>query len=528
MNNLNNKLSKLSVKDQQLFWKFAKGPEQDLPYNQIHQAFEAQATNQPNNIAASHQGKEITYGELNKLSNGLAEHLIQLGCEVDSKVGLFVERSIPMLVGLMGVLKAGASYVPQDAKITPIGQLNHIIEVAKIKIILTLSHLRHRIPVSKGIVVICIDEFIPLKNATSITKNIGRPNSPDKCCFILFTSGTTGFPNGVKVSHKNVCNLILTKPGNLGVGVGQKVSQILNISFDMAAWEIFLSLSYGATLVIRGKSIAEVISKVDIVISTPSVLAGINPYKNKHIKTIAVAGEPCPKALAESWSENCDFYNCCGPTETTIVNTMKLFKKTNDKINIGKPTPNNTVYILNEKMEPCAIGEIGEMWAGGDGVTHGYIGNKTLTQERYKRDPFLGNKNIIFQTRDLGRWTKNGELEHFGRTDDQVKIKGFRIELDSISSVLESIVGCHQAVTLKLDNRNLVTFVRPNNIDLVKAKKTLENYLPYYCIPSLLLSMDEFPKTSRGKIDKKTLTINAVNVQEPKAKEFQLNTVAEV
>jgi len=174
-------------------------------------------------------------------------------------------------------------------------------------------------------------------------------------------------------------------------------------------------------------------------------------------------------------------------------------------LTIGKPTPNNTVYILDENLQPLPIGEIGEMWAGGDCVSVGYIGNESLTSERYRPDPFLGDGRMMFRTRDLGRWTPEGELEHYGRTDDQVKIRGFRVELDSVSAALESVPGCKRAAALKLDNRHLVAFVSPQSVDTDVAREAVAASLPYYCTPKFVLALEELPMTSRGKIDKRLL-----------------------
>jgi D-alanine--poly(phosphoribitol) ligase subunit 1 len=517
MDVLNHQLLKnLSESDQQKFVEFGLGPTQNLPYSFIHQAIEDQVERNSSLLAVAYEGDELTYGQLNIQAESLAFHLAKHGCGPNKNVGLFLERSLEMVIGIMGVLKTGAAYVPQDARITPVNQLGHIISTSDIEIILTLSHLKHRIPMTQGLQVIVLDEV--LKNLRAPKDKFPFPqniSSAETQCFVLYTSGTTGLPNGVKVSHKNLCNIILTAPGNLGVVPGQKVSQLLNISFDMAAWEIFTALAHGATLVIRGKSISEAVAKADVVIATPSVLATVDPCKNRHVKTVAVAGEPCPVGLAESWAEHAQFYNCCGPTETTIVNTMHLIQgKIEDRISIGKPTPNNSVYILDENRNPCAIGDIGEMWAGGDGVSNGYIKNSKLTKDRYRPDPFLGGDFMMFRTRDLGRWNEHGVLEHFGRTDDQVKIKGFRVELDSISAALESISGVHQAVTIKLDSQNLVSFIRPGEIDYQRAKEILKDRLPYYSVPTLIIPLEEFPRTDRGKIDKKKLTILAVEVQE--------------
>ena len=289
-----------------------------------------------------------------------------------------------------------------------------------------------------------------------------------------------------------------------------KVGQILSIAFDMAAWEILGTLSNGGTLVVRGKDFMDVIQQVDVVISTPSILSSFDADLCHNVKAVAVAGEPCPRPLADKWSSFCTFYNSCGPTEVTIVNTAEQHFPWKDELSIGRPTPNNTVYILNEKMEPCAIGEVGEMWAGGDCVSTGYIGNEQLTNERYVPDPFLGNGRFMFRTRDLGRWTESGELEHFGRTDDQVKVRGFRVELDSVSAALESVPNCIRAATLKLDSRHLVGFVSPCSVDPEAAKQAVADALPYYCTPKFVLALPELPKTSRGKIDKRLLMEMAV------------------
>ena len=261
---------------------------------------------------------------------------------------------------------------------------------------------------------------------------------------------------------------------------------------------------------IRGRDFMQVVSQVDVVIATPSILSSFDADRAHNMQVAAVAGEPCPVPLADKWSQFCTFYNSCGPTEETIINTMQNYPVAKHGLTIGAPTPNNTVYVLNENLEPCAIGEVGEMWAGGDCVSAGYLANDTLNGERYKDDPFLGNGRKMFRTRDLGRWNANGELEHYGRTDDQVKIRGFRVELDSISGALESVPTCEQAVTLKLDDRSLVAFVSPATVDPEEAKTAVANALPYYCVPKYILARDELPRTSRGKIDKRGLLKTAV------------------
>ncbi len=522
-------MSSLSPSDQLLFERFGQGPIATVPYDCIHHAFEAQVAANPQAIAAYHLDESITYQELDRQANRLAALLAQHGVSTGDSVSLFVKRSIPMLVGILAALKVGAAYVPQDVGVVPEPHMRHVIKVASTKVILTLSRFQHLVPVPEGHICIAIDEVMETPFAPDAdhlaTFTPQTEVKPDNRCFILFTSGTTGNPNGVQVTHGNVCNILLTEPGNLGMRPGLKVGQILSISFDMAAWEILGCLAHGATLVIRDKDFTPVVQSVDVVISTPTILSSFDADLCRNVKVVAVAGEPCPKPLADKWSQFCTFYNSCGPTETTIINTAQRYDFKAKGLTVGKPTPNNTVYILDENMKPCAIGDVGEMWAGGDCVTAGYLDNDRLNAERYAPDPFLGNGRMMFRTRDLGRWSADGELEHFGRTDDQVKIRGFRVELDSVSAALESVPECKRAVTLKLDNRNLVAFVSPQTVDVDQAKRAVTSALPYYCIPAFVVALEELPQTSRGKIDKKLLINMALEPQETAQQQPELQEV---
>ncbi len=507
-------LENLSLFDQLFFEHFGQGPIVDVPYTTIHHAFEQQVRTRPQAIAATHEGQSITYGQLERQANRLATLLRAQGVTNGDNVALFLQRSLPMVVGILAILKVGAAYVPQDARVAPVPQLRHILATTGAKVILTLGTLRQALPVNEAHTCIAVDELLeePFADATAYTTPFlpQRPIRRADHCFILFTSGTTGNPNGVQVTHGNVCNILLTAPGNLGIQPGMRVGQILNIAFDMAAWEILGALSHGATLVIRGKDFLEAARQVDVLIATPSILSKIDADQCHNVKVVAVAGEPCPQPLAETWAAFCTFYNACGPTEVTIVNTMQPYQPGSARLTIGKPTPNNTVYILDEQRQPCAIGEVGEMWAGGDCVTAGYLHNAQLTNERYAPDPFLGNGRTMFRTRDLGRWTLDGELEHLGRTDDQVKIRGFRVELDSVSAALESVPNCKRAAALKLNDRYLVAFVSPDTVDTAAATAAVATKLPYYCTPKFTLALAELPMTSRGKIDKKALLQMAI------------------
>lgn len=489
----------LSDVDAALFAEFGTGPRVAPAFPCIHHAFSARAADRPHAVAVEHEGRTISYGELDARSDALASRLRCEGVVPGDAVGLFLCRSIEMVIGILAILKVGAAYVPQDARIVPGPMLASVMESADLSVVLTLPEYRDAIPARDGTAILTFRDEIA---HTPFTPS--RAARPDDRCFILFTSGTTGRPNGVQVTHRNVCNIVLTAPGDLGIRPGDTVAQLLNIGFDMAAWEILGALTHGACLLIRGRDFTATAARADVIVATPSVLGGIDSAQCHRARVVAVAGEPCPRPLADEWGAFCTFYNSCGPTETTIVNTMHRHDPAGDLLTIGAPTPNNTVYVLDDALAPLPIGETGEMWAGGDCVTAGYVGNDALTADRYRPDPFRPG-HLMFRTRDLGRWTPGGELEHLGRVDDQVKVRGFRVELDSVSVAMERAPGCRKAVALKLDDRTLVGFVSPADVCPVAAREAVADTLPYYCEPLFVLALDDLPRTGRGKTDKRAL-----------------------
>lgn len=506
-------LAHLPAAQQVIFEQWGCGAIVQPEYGCIHLAIEAHAARAPQAIAAEWAGQRISYEQLNRQANRLAARLVERGVKQGDTVALFVERSIPMLVGLLAVLKVGAAYVPQDARIVPPVQLAMILDSLSSPVILTLSNLAERIPAEAAHRCLWLDAFLAEEaEVAQDNQQAFAVVEPDDLCFVLFTSGTTGRPNGVRVSHRNLCNILLTEPGCMGMAPGRTVGQVLNIGFDMAAWEILGCLAHGATLLIRDKDIPQTAARCHVLIATPSILATLSPHQCPDLQTVAVAGEPCTQALADQWAAHCTFYNGCGPTETTIVNTLHRHEP-GALLTIGRPTPNNTVYVLDEQGRACELGQPGEMWAGGLGVTAGYLNNPALTQERYRPDPFLGGDNLMFRTRDLGRWTADGQLEHLGRVDDQVKVRGFRVELDAVSSAIEAGEGCTRAVTLKLDSRSLVAFVSPASADIESCRQACAQRLAYYCVPSLIVALEHFPLTARGKVDKALLLQWAVERQ---------------
>ncbi|GLB38322.1 putative adenylate-forming reductase, a natural product biosynthesis enzyme that resembles non-ribosomal peptide synthetases, yet serves to modify one substrate, rather than to condense two or more building blocks [Lyophyllum shimeji] len=496
-------LDRLPPDDRGLFSSYGLGERLEPPFACVHHAFEFFALGHPDLIAVEDFQRKATYAELDRQANCLAARLRTTGVTSRARVCLLAERSIIMVVGILGVLKAGAAYVPLDGNVVSDSTLRHALNDSGAFLVLAQRKFTERV---SGVLTISLEDSICDEPSASHCLKPEDLSTTSDSAYIIYTSGTTGVPKGVEVMHSNVTNLVCLAPGNLGMRPGIRVSQLMNISFDMAAWEILGSLCNGSTLCLRGKTSKEwraVMRTVDVVIATPSMLAPHEPSDYPTIKVVAVAGEPCPKALADSWSNAVDFYNCCGPTEVTIVNTMHLHRP-DKSFGIGGPTPNNTVYILDEERKPAKIGDVGVMWAGGSGVTRGYLNLPEKTAEKYKVDPFLNDGSLMFNTGDLGRWNRDGSLEHLGRVDHQVKIKGFRVELDGVASAMEHCPGVKVAAAILMDGE-LWGFFSPSTVLTEDVKSATARVQPYYATPTHFVPLDGFPETTNGKLDKRAL-----------------------
>ncbi|KAF7365210.1 Nonribosomal peptide synthetase 12 [Mycena venus] len=499
-------LDALSAVDKLRFSQYGCGPTSTPPFQCVHHAFSFHSALHPDDLAVQDVSDAITFTQLDRQSTCLASRLRVEGVGPGSRVCLLVERSISMVVGILGILKAGAAYVPCDGKVVSDTSLEHILKDSESKVVITLGKFFHRVSASK-LPVIFLDKPPPCACSTgNLCSKPEDRSSPDDSVYVIYTSGTTGIPKGVDVLHRNVTNLVCLVPGNLGMAPGVRVSQLMNIAFDMAAWEILGSLCNGATLVLRGQTSKEwraAMRTADVVIGTPSMLAPHDPADYPNIKTVAVAGEACPRAIADSWAGHARFYNCCGPTEVTIVNTMHLHSP-GRSLSIGRPTPNNNVYVLDERMNPTPIGVPGIMWAGGECVTRGYLNLPDKTNERYKVDPFMNDGSIMFNTGDLGAWRPDGTLEHLGRIDDQVKIKGFRVELDGVAVAMETTDGIIAAAAMLIDGE-LWGFVTPDCVSEDEVRIATAKIQPYYAVPTHIVALGSFPRTGNDKTDKRAL-----------------------
>ncbi|KAL4885455.1 hypothetical protein BJY04DRAFT_230989 [Aspergillus karnatakaensis] len=496
--------------DDNLFRRFGFGVRSKIPFQTVHQAFIHHATEAPSEVAlldlSAGSEEEVTYGELLRQSQLVAVQLKLQGVQPGSRVLLLGKRSTEMVAGILGILMAGAQYIPMDGGVVPDHTLQHAIAQSTVTVGLCVRPFDKRLRCLNSLTsVLILEDILHADGYACDQSQLLCEGAAEDGCYVIYTSGTTGEPKGVDVTHKNVTNILCQKPGNLAISRGSKVGQMLSISFDMGAWELLASLCNGGTLVLRGSHWTAALKKIDTLICTPSVLTRFNPEDFPNIRCVATAGEPCTQGLADRWAASgAAFYNCCGPTEITIINTMHKHTA-GQTLTIGRPTPNNNVYILDDHKSPCQFGEVGRIWAGGAGITRGYVGQPDKTAERYHYDQFVDDgKSMMYSTGDLARWLPDGSLETFGRDDDQVKLKGFRVELDGVSACLASCPGVQQATALIVGG-DLTGFLTPKTCDIAAVKESLGVKLPYYAIPSKWHTSDAFPLTSNGKLDKRAL-----------------------
>ncbi|KAK0203483.1 AMP-binding protein [Desarmillaria ectypa] len=469
----------------------------------IHDAFEAISKSFPSDPAiVDHVGNSLAYQQLDRLSLRVSSFLRTRGVSPGSLVCLVGEHSIHHIVAIFGVLRAGAAYVPLDGQLITDDTLRGIFADAEPSFTLYSRVFASR----KGLLPpqnFCTEDIMELLEENAIEIQPPWKGRGSDKAYIVYTSGTTGEPKGVIVSHSNVMNLLSLSPGNLGIRRGTKVAQLLNIAFDMCVWETLGCLINGGTLYLRGPRRADWISvmkKVDVIIATPSILASHDPVDYPNVKVIATAGEPCSQLLADRWAKQATFYNAYGPTEVTIVNTMRKHVP-GVPLSIGSPTPNNSIYILDDDLRPVSVGATGIIWSGGHGVTQGYLKRPTLTAIKYVPDPFRDESRWMYNTGDLGKIHEDGQIEPLGRLDDQVKIKGFRVELDGITATVLRCPEISSACSLLVDGE-LWSFYSPETVDPSIIREAVTRIHPSYAVPAKFLPLKYLPLTRNGKIDK--------------------------
>jgi amino acid adenylation domain-containing protein/non-ribosomal peptide synthase protein (TIGR01720 family) len=495
-----------------------------------HRLFEEQAKQTPDRIALVSESEQLTYRELNERANRLAHYLRQLGVTPDSAVGLYLNHSASIIVGLLGICKAGGAYVPLDTR-QPIARLTRMLETTSARVVVSESGLAKNLPtVTTSVVCLDTDQSLLEKQSSS------DPNvqvEMENLAYVIFTSGSTGQPKGVAIEHRQLLNYIRAINDRVDFPVPGGFATVSTIAADLGNTMIYPCLCFGGTLhLISPDRLSDATAlenyfaqhEIDCLKIVPSHLEALYRDKQGRIlprSRLIVGGEAPRREFLLSLLEetpDCAIYNHYGPTETTIgVLTARITKDSleNDgpTVALGEPLGNVRIYIFNERMEPAATGETGEIYIGGAGVMRGYIGQPAQTAAKCLPDP-CGTQpgGRIYRTGDLARYRLGGDIEFLGRADEQVKLRGFRIELGEIESALREHPSVQDAVVIvnvdSHERKRLIVYVstpKRTNVTSQELQAFLELQLPEYMLPSHIVVLDALPLTPNGKIDRHAL-----------------------
>ncbi len=488
----------------------------------VHQLFEAQVARTPAKMAVAAANGELTFAQLNGRANQLAHHLRRLGVGPETMVGICVERSIEMVVGLLSILKAGGAYMPMDP-FFPKDRLAFMLDDADVGVLLTQKHLLEALPTHKAKTV-CLDTGW---NAIA-RESTEKPNvrvTAGNLAYVIYTSGSTGKPKGVQIPHGAVVNFLNSMRRKPGLNGDDVLLAVTTLSFDIAGLELHLPLSVGAKVVVASQQTVmdgpELIrelerEKVTVLQATPAtwrVLLASGWRGDSRLK-ILCGGEALPPDLADELLPRCaELWNMYGPTETTIWSTCCRVLSSGGGIHIGRPIDNTAIYILDSNLQPVPVGITGELFIGGDGLARGYLNRPELTAEKFVADPFGREPGArLYRTGDLARYLPDGNIECLGRFDHQVKIRGFRIELGEIESILRRHPAVSETAVVARDDtpgdKRLVGYVVSKNGTIAGVsdlRAHLLAALPDYMVPSAFVALEKLPLTPNGKVDRKAL-----------------------
>ncbi|MCL4862866.1 MAG: amino acid adenylation domain-containing protein, partial [Caldilineaceae bacterium] len=504
------------------------------PYPQdkrLHQWVEEQVMRTPNAVAVTFEGQQLTYRELNERANQLAHHLQRLGVGgplgAETLVGICVERSLEMVVGLLGILKAGGAYVPLDPTY-PAERLAFMLEDASPAVLLTQHHLLPHLSNCES-EVLCLDTgWTAIAQASTQNANVALDK--DNLAYMIYTSGSTGRPKGAMNTHGAICNRLLWMQDEYGLTPADSVLQKTPFSFDVSVWEFFWPLMTGARLVVaRPEGHKDSAYLVRIIVEeqittlhfVPSMLQifvnepGLEACRS--LKRIICSGEALPFALQQRLFERLDveLHNLYGPTEAAVDVTYWACERESERmlVPIGRPVANTQIYLLDPYLQPTPIGVPGELYIGGVQLARGYLNRPELTAEKFVPDPFSSEPGArLYRTGDLARYLPDGAIEYLGRIDFQVKIRGFRIELGEVESVLANHPAVHEIVVVaradQMGTQQLVAYIvltqdhRPTTGEL---RDFAQQRLPEYMVPAAFVVLDALPLSSNGKVDRRAL-----------------------
>ncbi|MDZ8085086.1 MAG: amino acid adenylation domain-containing protein [Nostoc sp. DedQUE12b] len=490
----------------------------------IHQLFEAQVERTPDAVAVVFESEQLTYRQLNTKANQLAHYLRSLGVKPEVLVGICVERSLSMVIGLLAILKAGGAYIPLDPSY-PKERLAYMLEDSCPGVLLTQQNLVKNLLPNQA-QVICIDsdwELIADEN----TENPGCNITVDNLAYVIYTSGSTGQPKGAMNTHRGICNRLLWMQDAYQLTAADSVLQKTPFSFDVSVWEFFWTLIVGARLVVAQPEghkdpnylvnliLQEKITTLHFVPSMMQVFLSADGLERcQSLVKVMVSGEALPVELQQRFFNRLDaqLHNLYGPTETAVDVTFWQCQDSfsNQKIvPIGRPIANIQIYLLDQYLNPVPVGILGEVYIGGVGIGRGYLNRPDLTAEKFIPNPFHDKAGRLYKTGDIARYLPSGEIEYIGRIDHQVKVRGFRIELGEIEALITQHPAVRETVVVvredSIDSKNLVAYIvaqREQTLIISELRNFLESKLPNYMMPTAFITLEALPLTPNGKVDR--------------------------
>jgi len=493
----------------------------DYSSTTLHGLLSSQVSRTPDAVAVLDESTALTYAELDSRANGLAHELVAQGVGPETLVGVYMDRSVELVVALYGILKAGGAYVPLDPGY-PEARLAYMLEDADAPVVLTQTHLQNSVPQGYEGRVVCVDTLTREESAAPILDT-----DDNRLAYVIYTSGSTGQPKGVMNEHRGVVNRILWMQDAYQIDGDDAVLQKTPFSFDVSVWEFFWPLSVGAKLVMAKPEghkdpayLAETIAREHIttIHFVPSMLQAFldaaDTSQCTTLRRVICSGEALSVPLHDQFFSqmNCELHNLYGPTEAAVDVTHWACTPTPGLTNvpIGRPITNTQTYVLDDHMNPVPIGVPGELYLGGVQVARGYWGQAALTSERFIEDPFTDTPGArLYKTGDRCRWRVDGAIEFLGRLDTQIKIRGFRIESGEIESTLRQHDGIHHAVvdtkTLGGEAQLVAYLVADSEIPATELRTHICATLPDHMAPQAYVYLDALPLTPSGKLDHKAL-----------------------
>jgi amino acid adenylation domain-containing protein len=487
----------------------------------VHQLFEAQAKATPDAVAVAFESQQLTYAELNERADQLAGYLRKLGVTPGVMVGVFLERSLDMIIAVLGVMKSGGAYVPMDPTY-PVERVSFVLADANVPVLLTQEKLVQNLTIS-GIRFVYLDtswEEIKRESADAPPAQV----TSDDLAYVIYTSGSTGTPKGVEIPHRAVVNLLNSMRKRPSLGAQDTLLAVTTLSFDIAGLELYLPLCVGAKVIMASReSAADGNQLLALLMSWNATVMQATPVTWKLLLEagwvgtprlkVLCGGEAFPRELANDLAKHAiSVWNMYGPTETTIWSATDQVQAGDGPIPIGLPIDNTEFYVIDANGQLAPIGVAGELHIGGDGLARGYFRRPELTAEKFIPNPFSANTNArLYKTGDLVRRWSDGRLEFLGRLDHQVKLRGFRIELGEIETALGRYPGVREAVVMVREDvagdKRLVAYLSSDQqaMSVTAVREFLTGKLPNYMLPAAVVRMDSMPLTPNGKIDRKAL-----------------------